>query len=508
MLKNLFGKLLGGDNQSENNSGSTGTARKAITMDMAIQEAQKTLPDYLKFYNSSPKGTKNHRVKVEFKDNNGDEHIWVTDFRLNKDNTITGIVSNHPQIVRCVRSGQEVTVPLSQVSDWGFESNGVQYGNFTVYVMFTQMSPSEVEMYKKSYGFTQNPFDKTSISFSDMIKDLNKSKPVEEDEDEEDTDDEDFDGDDDSDDDDDDDSDDDDSDDDDETYTSSFNVGGARVELDPVTLHGKNYKVEDFDAEVEKRVKEWIKSEEEDGEELSQQDIDNIRFNLRREVYQEWTGANSNEMINWEQANSMAHTGKASYGYAQQDDNNPLLQPIHGVTLQDYAAISYKMATGADFNAILKQLGVETSAWEEANTLWGKRMQEDTSMAVVTLFGQYYNTADQHPKLSGLVVEVSEKGKETLKKMEADEYFYIEVAAAANTAYNFGMDGAKWLMDNHGITNGDLQKIAGKYAEATSKNMNIEKMNKDGKYQEAMIRKYTEIFSKEQGGSVADDVSF
>ena len=35
---------------------------------------------------------------------------------------------------------------------------------------------------------------------------------------------------------------------------------------------------------------------------------------------------------------------------------NPLLEPIHGVSLQDYAAISAKMASGIDVKEICKTL--------------------------------------------------------------------------------------------------------------------------------------------------------
>ncbi len=84
--------------------------------------------------------------------------------------------------------------------------------------------------------------------------------------------------------------------------------------------------------------------------------------------------------------------------------SNPLLEPIHGVSLQDYGAISAKLAAGMSQSEIAKALGIEEALLEEASALWVTRMQEDESFEVTTKFGEYFGQADQHPKLSQLTV--------------------------------------------------------------------------------------------------------
>ena len=59
--------------------------------------------------------------------------------------------------------------------------------------------------------------------------------------------------------------------------------------------------------------------------------------------------------------------------------SNPLLEPIHGVSLYDYAAVSAKIASGIDPKAIYKALGIESAVYEEASALWVTRMQEDST---------------------------------------------------------------------------------------------------------------------------------
>ena len=57
--------------------------------------------------------------------------------------------------------------------------------------------------------------------------------------------------------------------------------------------------------------------------------------------------------------------------------SNPLLEPIHGVSLQDYSVISAKMASGVDEKEILNALGIEQAVFEEASALWIERIKKD-----------------------------------------------------------------------------------------------------------------------------------
>lgn len=282
----------------------------------------------------------------------------------------------------------------------------------------------------------------------------------------------------------------------------------ANVELNPETLHGIHYTIEEFDAEVEKRVQNQIEEDKADGEQVAQEDIDNYYFNIRREVYQEWTGANSNMILQWEQLNQEKHLGIAAFGSTKMDENNPLLQPIHGVTIEDYGAISYYIATGADYNAILAQLGIDVVVWSEANLLWAKRMQEDTSFTVVNLFGQYYNNADKHPKLSQIASELSPKAKETLEKLRSDRFFYEELCGARSAAYEYGLDGAQWIMDNYEVSLGEFQKVATEYGLKDQGQIDIQMQMKYSDYMLKMMEEYKQKFAAEQGGNIADDINF
>lgn len=191
--------------------------------------------------------------------------------------------------------------------------------------------------------------------------------------------------------------------------------------------------------------------------------------------------------------------------------SNPLLEPIHGVSLYDYAAITAKMSSGIDQKEICKTLGIEPAVFEEASAIWVTRMQEDSSFQVATLFGQYFGEADQHPKLSALQVSISDLGKANLEKMRTDRYFYEELNGARLAAYQYGLDGAQWILENFGIPLGEFQSAAMQWLPVQNEEMNSgngENLQHFIEYQQKKQAEYAARFAAEQGGNIADDVEF
>jgi hypothetical protein len=200
--------------------------------------------------------------------------------------------------------------------------------------------------------------------------------------------------------------------------------------------------------------------------------------------------------------------GYASSGFVKEDTTNPLLEPIHGISLKDYAAMAVKMSQGVDYLVVCKAMGIELAIWEELNTLWPKRMQEDGSFTVTTLYGQYFMEGSDHPKLNAIQPEVSANGKDALDKMKTDRYFYEELCGARQAAYAYGLDGAQWIQDNFGVSLGDFQMVAMQWMTEQNKNFNSEDISRYFDYQQEKEKEYAAKFAAEQGGNIADDVEF
>lgn len=277
------------------------------------------------------------------------------------------------------------------------------------------------------------------------------------------------------------------------------------LEYDPETLHGTHYDVDDFEDEVEQLAQTWIEKEGI----TSQSEINNVYHNYRRDVYMAWNECDSDQYIRFDNRNSLAHHGVAQMGNnMQEDENNPLLAPVHGINLRDYSAICAKLGSGVDENDIYKAFGIDATIWGEINTVWPARMAEDTTFSIAVLFGQYFGEADQHPKLQGVKTNLSEEREANLERLKNDVYFYYELSGARQAAYEYGLDGAQWILDNFGIGLGDFQSVAMKYMELQNQNFDSNYVRECLDYQDEKQAEYAEKFAAEQGGNVADDVEF
>jgi hypothetical protein len=200
-----------------------------------------------------------------------------------------------------------------------------------------------------------------------------------------------------------------------------------------------------------------------------------------------------------------------TFGIQKADESDPLLQPIHGVSLYDYAAAASKMGSGVSTEQVCKALGIELPVWEEINVLWPKRMQEDTSFQVINVFSQHFGQADQHPVLGKLTADNAggnAAGAANLQRLEEDLYFYHELCGARQAAYEYGLDGAQWILDNYGITLGEFQGVAVKHMEKQNQQFNSQDIMHYMNYQDEKQKEYAEKFAAEQGGNVADDITF
>ncbi|RZJ51486.1 MAG: hypothetical protein EOO19_00455 [Chryseobacterium sp.] len=293
-----------------------------------------------------------------------------------------------------------------------------------------------------------------------------------------------------------------------DSYEEEYENEYQETEYDPETLHGTHYDVEDFDNEVATRAEAWIQDERDSGENLEEKDIQNIYFNYRREVYKEWNDCDSDQMIRFEHANSLKYTGVQTSGFVKVDDNNPFLAPVHGVDLRTYTAMCLKISAGIDYTEVCKAMGLETVVWEELNTIWPQRMGEDTSFTVTTLFGQYYAENVTVPQLENLNAEISEDGLANLERIKTDRYFYEELAGARQAAYEYGIDGAQWILENYGINLADFQSVAMQWMTEQNQNWNSEDIMEFSNYQQEKQKEYAAKFAAEQGGNIADDVEF
>lgn len=210
----------------------------------------------------------------------------------------------------------------------------------------------------------------------------------------------------------------------------------------------------------------------------------------------------------YKMAHSLELNGFVASGFAQEDSNNPFLAPIHGVDLKKYTAIGLKLIAGIPEETVLKAVNIDPVIWQEINEKWIQRMSEDTTYTVTSLYGQYFAEKPTLPELEHLQAEQTEEGKANLLRLQEDAYYYYELTGARQAAYDYGLDGAQWIMDNFGISLGDFQSVAMQYMEERNKNFSSADITHYLNYQDEKEKEYAAKFAEEQGGNIADDVEF
>ncbi|WP_281232575.1 DUF2314 domain-containing protein [Flavobacterium gelatinilyticum] len=86
------------------------------------------------------------------------EHMWINDIDFDGE-TIYGILVNDPNELTNVNNGDEVAIPINQISDWLFASQGKTYGGFTIHAMRSEMSDEEREGHDNAWGLDFGDFN-------------------------------------------------------------------------------------------------------------------------------------------------------------------------------------------------------------------------------------------------------------------------------------------------------------------------------------------------------------
>lgn len=187
----LFKKLFGGDDASSKDSDSKG----AQDENAAAKDAKESEPVFyadgedeamLKAFEQARKSFRYFWrelywerlrivptlsfacVKVVFSQElNGSaevEHMWLNEIYFDGER-VCCVLINDPNVLSNVKNGDEVSVPLEQISDWMFAIEGKTYGGFSVQAMRKAMSESERAEYDEAWGLNFGDPDVVLVAY-------------------------------------------------------------------------------------------------------------------------------------------------------------------------------------------------------------------------------------------------------------------------------------------------------------------------------------------------------
>lgn len=119
-------------------------------MNAAVTKARDTLAQFWSSYDKPAAGEADFALKVAITDENGTEHFWLTKITKGGDK-LSGVISNNPQSVKSVKSGQTYDFTAGAISDWTFKRNGKLVGNETMRALLPRMPAQQAAQYKAMY---------------------------------------------------------------------------------------------------------------------------------------------------------------------------------------------------------------------------------------------------------------------------------------------------------------------------------------------------------------------
>lgn len=129
--------------------------------------------------------------------------------------------------------------------------------------------------------------------------------------------------------------------------------------------------------------------------------------------------------------------------------SNPILDPVEGITLEQWADVNAKVASGATTDEAIKAIAVDMPKWDRVNNEWLTRMKNDTTFTISKRYAAAFNTTATGNLGAG-------------SQVSADSYpfeKYIECMVAQDVLGKMGRD-AQDVLKDFGLTVADYSNIA------------------------------------------------
>jgi uncharacterized protein YegJ (DUF2314 family) len=122
-------------------------------MKAAIENAKATADDFIRAFHTQKPGTKDYFVKKPYPTPSGElEHMWIEVLEEER-GIVKGRIANEAEETRDVKIGQQVSLNITEISDWKYQDGNKLIGGFTIGYFVEKMSPKEREAFLKEAGF-------------------------------------------------------------------------------------------------------------------------------------------------------------------------------------------------------------------------------------------------------------------------------------------------------------------------------------------------------------------
>ena len=170
--------------------------------------------------------------------------------------------------------------------------------------------------------------------------------------------------------------------------------------------------------------------------------------------------------------------------------SNQVLEPVEGITVEQWASAQAKLASGGTVDDAIKMLGVDAPKWERVSAEWLARMQNDTDFKIMPIYSAAFTQ-----KSSGDMGGSAEVNENTCTFEK-----YMEAQVAQTVLAKHGRD-AQDVLKDFGMTPVDYSNVGMFW---------MSKMTTDwtlGTKMEALTKEYTAKYES-MGGDSHSDLEF
>lgn len=209
--------------------------------------------------------------------------------------------------------------------------------------------------------------------------------------------------------------------------------------------------------------------QDEDGDDLDPEEIVLIQEfgfknaghweHFRNWTNQKWSQETGESPMNLEfRMTGIAREKMMGSAIKQQSGAGGLLEPVEGITMDQWAQTNAKIFGGGDLNQLIAALGIDKPKWDRVSAEWNDRMSKDTTFTITTAYGNAFASAGQGATGAAAQNAVAQGVGGDLSEEPMSYEKYIEVMVAQQAADQQGRD-VNEVFKDFGITVMDWSNI-------------------------------------------------
>jgi hypothetical protein len=178
------------------------------------------------------------------------------------------------------------------------------------------------------------------------------------------------------------------------------------------------------------------------------------------------------------------------------------LEPVEGVSLEQWAKAQAKIASGADYAPLVAEIGIDKATWDRVSAEWNARMSRDTSFTITMEYSKHFQSAGVGQFAAAAAASATgQVGTEAEAPITLERYVEIEVAQ--NRGVSQGRDAAT-ILKSFGMSPMEWGQVGGWWSVFISQNA----MKNNGELHQRYTRLQAEYDAKYKSASADDDISF